>query len=51
MGCVKHLAMAIMEAVNGPTIPKFETNSTIFGVSLNGTGRFPRSSPAIHFIY
>lgn len=34
-----------MDAVSGPVIPKFETNSTTFGVSLNGTGLLLRSSP------
>lgn len=35
------------DAVNGPVMPMFDKNSTIFGVKRNGTARFaPNSSVA-----
>ena len=44
-GVAKHLAVATIDAVNGPDTPILVTNSARFGVNLNGTGRFPSNSP------
>lgn len=46
-GVARHLAVATMQAVKGPETPMLVTSSARFGVSLNGTGRFPSSSPGI----
>lgn len=46
-GVARHLAVATMQAVKGPETPILVTSSARFGVSLNGTGRFPSNSPVI----
>ena len=44
-GWTRHLAVAIIAAVNGPVTPVGVKNSAIFGVNLNGTGLLASRSP------
>ena len=44
-GSTKHLAAATIDDVNTPPIPTGDTNSLMFGVSRNGTGRLASNSP------
>merc|ERR1719242_2596484 len=45
LGCERHLAAAIIDAVRGPATPTEVTSSVRFGVRRNRTGRFDSSSP------
>lgn len=45
LGYTKHLAVAIIDAVNGPVMPMDDKNSIMFGVSRNGTGLVMSNSP------
>ena len=48
VGCTKHRATAIMEAVNTPFTPTVVRNSAMLGVKRNGTGRLASSSPKMN---
>jgi len=48
LGWTKQRAAAIILAVRGPLMPIVLKYSSMFGVSLNGTGRLASRSPASH---
>lgn len=50
LGCAKHRATAIMEAVSGPETPMVVRNSEMLGVRRKGTGRLASKSPVASLI-